>query len=233
MSKLGFPCHLTGSGMAFPWQVIRDSPALRDNLVEDLVMGLDMALAGHPPLFCPDAKARSVLPEGKAAATAQRTRWEHGQLATLVSRGPQLLRQSLLQRRPELAALAADLMVPPLALLVSGLGGATFLGGFVGAVARKPLLGVLPPLLGLGLVSMGTFTAWSKFARNTVPLKVLLMAPFYVGWKVPMYLSLAIRGRQKAWVRTERSPQGEEPSAAPAASAEPPLNGMSHTTAQG
>src|SRR5690606_40331679 len=45
MAKLGLPCQATGSGMAFPWDLIRNTPALGANLVEDLVMGLDMALA--------------------------------------------------------------------------------------------------------------------------------------------------------------------------------------------
>jgi len=229
MAKLGFPCHLTGSGMAFPWALIRNSPALGDNLVEDVVMGLDMALAGHPPLFCPEAKVRSTLPGGKRAATAQRTRWEHGHVATLLSRGPRLLQQSVVQRRPELAAIALDLMVPPLAFLVSALGTSVVAGGVFGVVARKPLLGLLPPTAGLGLVTLGTLTAWSKFARDTVPLKVLLTAPMYVAWKLPTYLSLVFRGPQKRWVRTERTTTDEAPPETVRSGATP-QNGMPHSS---
>jgi hypothetical protein len=199
--------------MAFPWHLIKDSPALGDNLVEDLVMGLDMALAGKSPLFCASARVRSVLPERTGAAASQRTRWEHGQLATLVSRGPKLLAAALQQNRPELAALALDLMVPPLALLTASLAGATAASGLIGILIRKPVLAVLPSAAGLGLVGLGTALAWSRFARDTVPLKVLLMAPMYVGWKVPMYFSLLVRGRQKAWVRTERD--GNSPAPTP------------------
>ena len=52
--------------------------------------------------------------------------------------------------------LALDLMVPPLALLVTTLGGTALVGGVVGLVLRKPLLTALPALAGLGLVVLGT-----------------------------------------------------------------------------
>lgn len=209
MHKLDLPCHLTGTGMAFPWALIRNTPALGDNLVEDLVMGLDMAVAGHPPKFCLEAKVRSVLPDSKQAATSQRTRWEHGQLATLMSRGPRLLRESVRQRRPDLAALALDLMVPPLALLVTTLGASALTGGVVGLLIKKPLLTMAPALLGLGMVGSGTALAWSRFARDTVPFHILIMTPAYVAWKIPMYVALAVKGKQKSWVRTERQPAAD------------------------
>lgn len=209
----GLPCHLTGAGMAFPWDLIRNTPALGDNLVEDLVMGLDMALAGHPPRFCAEAKVRSVLPDAKRAATSQRTRWEHGQLATLVSRGPRLLRESVRQRRPDLAALALDLMVPPLALLVTGLAGTALSGGVAFVLLRKPLVTMAPALTGLGMVGAATVGAWARFARDAVPFRVLVMIPAYVAWKIPMYVALAVRGKQKSWVRTERD---NPPNPAPA-----------------
>jgi len=209
LHNFGLPCHLTGTGMAFPWELLRNSPALGDNLVEDLVMGLDMAALGHAPRFCPEAKVRSVLPDSKRASTSQRTRWEHGQLATLVSRGPRLLRESVRQRRPDLAVLALDLMVPPLALLVTTLGGTALTSGVVGLVVRKPLLTALPALAGLGLVGSATVGAWARFARDTVPFRILIMTPAYVAWKIPMYVALALRGKQKSWVRTERETADE------------------------
>lgn len=203
--RFGWPCHLTGTGMAFPWELIRHTPALGDNLVEDLVMGLDMAVAGHPPLFCPSVKVRSALPESDQGATSQRTRWEHGQLATLLDRGPKLLAAGLRQRRPELVVLALDLMVPPLALLTTALAASTGVSGLVGLALKKPLLTMLPSLAGLALVGSGTTAAWARFAKDAVPMRTLAMAPVYVAWKIPMYVSLAVKGKQKSWVRTERS----------------------------
>jgi len=115
-----------------------------------------------------------------------------------------------------LAALALDLMVPPLALLVTTLGGAAVTGGAVGLVIRKPLLTMLPALVGLGMVGSGTALAWSRFARDTVPFHILIMTPAYVAWKIPMYVALAVKGKQKSWVRTERETAADAADVPPA-----------------
>jgi hypothetical protein len=41
-----------GTGMAFPWHVIAAAPLASGHLVEDLQLGVALALAGTPPLFC-------------------------------------------------------------------------------------------------------------------------------------------------------------------------------------
>ena len=209
LHRLGLPCHLTGSGMAFPWRVLREAPETEANLVEDLVMGLDMALAGAPPLLCPVVQVTSELPAGRAAASTQRRRWEHGQLHTLRTYGPRLLVAGLARRRPELVALGLDLLVPPLALLVmlqaaaaAAAGLALWLhllpaGAFGWATAGMAVAGLLGTTLAVGV-------AWARFGRASVPLRFLLFIPFYVAWKIPLYLLLAVRGRQKTWVRTAR-----------------------------
>ena len=39
LSRLKFPCHLTGSGMAIPFELFKEAPNTKGNLVEDLVLG--------------------------------------------------------------------------------------------------------------------------------------------------------------------------------------------------
>ncbi len=56
LAALGLPCQLMGTGMAFPWHVIRATDLATGAIVEDLKLGLDLAAAGHPPLFCPSAR---------------------------------------------------------------------------------------------------------------------------------------------------------------------------------
>src|SRR5205085_11222499 len=51
LRRLGLPCLLTGSGMAVPWAILRNAPLASGNIVEDMRLGIDLALAGHPPLF--------------------------------------------------------------------------------------------------------------------------------------------------------------------------------------
>jgi cellulose synthase/poly-beta-1,6-N-acetylglucosamine synthase-like glycosyltransferase len=209
LHRLGLPCHLTGSGMAFPWRVLRDAPETEGNLVEDLVMGLEMALAGTPPLLCPEVRITSELPAGRAASATQRKRWEHGQLHTLVTYVPRLLARGLRDRRPSLVALGLDLLVPPLALLVLV---EVMIAAAAWASAAAGLTSLRPPLLAtlaLGGTAAAVVAAWLRFARGTLPVRYLLFIPIYVAWKIPLYVVLAVRGRQKTWVRTAR--RGDPP----------------------
>ena len=50
---------------------------------------------------------------------------------------------------------------------------------------------------------MAIMTAWAKFARQDLPLLQLLSVPFYVLWKIPVYLKFLVKP-QSVWVRTQR-----------------------------
>lgn len=205
LHNLGLPCQLTGSGMAFPFLVLRHAPETGSNLVEDLVMGLEMAKQGHPPLLCPEVQVSSELPDAAPAALKQRRRWEHGQLQSLVRHGPGLIAGGLVRLSPALLGLGLDLVVPPLAMLV---------GSLLLACATLALLGGLgwvswwPALLvgcGLGAVGLSVLLGWLGFGRATIPARALLAAPLYVLWKLPLYLSLLMGKKQRTWERTERA----------------------------
>lgn len=203
LERLGLPCMLTGTGMAFPWQVILQAPLASGNIVEDMQLGLDLAIAGHPPVFCPEARVTGILPQQKQAAKSQRTRWEHGHLQTLTKQVPLLLKESIRQRRFDLLAMALELCVPPLSLLVmmwvAALGGA-LLGVSLGSALMPAIILAAEGLL----ILVGIFGAWAKFGRANLPLLTLLAVPFYVLWKIPMYLAFLIRP-QTQWIRTERN----------------------------
>jgi cellulose synthase/poly-beta-1,6-N-acetylglucosamine synthase-like glycosyltransferase len=217
LRRLGFPCHLTGSGMAFSWRLLRDAPETGSVLVEDLVMGIELALRGHPAQLCPAVQISSELPEGSAAGLRQRRRWEHGQLHTLATYVPRLIAAGVVKRRPALLGLGLDLLVPPLALLVIlqvailvlAIGAASF-----GAVSFLPT-GLAT--VGLGLVGSAVVAAWTVFGRRTLPFRHLLFVPFYLVWKVPLYLALLLKGRQRSWERTARKSE-----TAPAGLSPPP-----------
>ena len=117
--RMGLPCHLFGTGMAFPWSVIAGEELATDNLVEDVKLGLDLAKRGHAPRFCPSACVESTFPASDKGQITQRQRWEHGSLRLLATAGPRLLVRSILKRNLNLAALALDLMVPPIVLLMT------------------------------------------------------------------------------------------------------------------
>ena len=203
LRRLNQPCQLDGTGMAFPWTVIRTAPGLGPSIVEDLTMGIELALLGHEPLFCIDAGVRSDLPSSRRAAMQQRRRWEHGHLATLLHQGPRLLREGVVQRRLGLIAMGADLIVPPLALLVGllvlVLVVASGLVLFGGSTAPLWIAGSALAIVGLG-VGIG----WARYGRKAVPFRYLLLVPVYLLWKVPLYLSFLVGRRERGWKRTER-----------------------------
>lgn len=210
MRRMGFPAHLTGSGMSFPYAVLRAAPHPGGNLVEDLVMGIEFALAGHPPLHCRAVQVTSELPEGDDVALGQRRRWEHGQMATLREYAPKLILAGLTRGRLELLAMGLDLAVPPLALLVMMMGAATVVAAIVAAVgiATAPLAVLLGALV---LLAVAVLSTWAKFGGEKLPLRYAAVVPLYVLWKIPMYFTFFLRGKHKTWDRTKRKGEGPPP----------------------
>jgi cellulose synthase/poly-beta-1,6-N-acetylglucosamine synthase-like glycosyltransferase len=199
--RLGAPCPLMGTGMAFPWRVISQANLASGHLVEDMKLGIDLAREGHPPLFVPEARVDSVFPLTNEAAQRQRSRWEHGHLSTLLSAGPGLLWSAVSARDARLALMALDLMVPPLTLLL----GLVLLDLLLGSVLASAI-GAWPmgiALAGLILVLAASIKAWWLVGRDLLSIGDLLRVPAHLVMKVPMYLKFVSR-RQKEWVRTER-----------------------------
>jgi exopolysaccharide biosynthesis WecB/TagA/CpsF family protein len=202
--RLGLPCALTGTGMAFPWSVIAGAPLASGNIVEDLQLGLDLALAGTPPVYCHEALVTSRLPEAGAAQAVQRTRWEHGHLQTLFRSGPKLILAGLRAGRSDLIAMGVDLAVPPLSLLVLLVLGTAALaaaGTLLGA-SWVPLAAIAG---GAVLFAAAIAASWYRFGRRWIPARSLPAIPFYVLWKIPIYLAFLFR-RQRSWVSTVRDP---------------------------
>ena len=202
LTQFNLPCPLTGTGMAFPWSVIRTATLASGNIVEDMQLGIDLAIAGYAPLFCPSARVTGRLPQQAQAARSQRTRWEHGHLQTLVTQVPRLLGAAIAQTRLDLLAIGLDLSIPPLSLLVmlwiAGLG-VTLVAAVCGA-AWLPAIGLAAAGL---LILFAIVSGWAKYGRATIPGKALLAVPFYMLWKIPLYLAALVRP-QTQWVRTER-----------------------------
>ena len=175
LHRLGFGCLLTGTGMAFPWQSLRNAKLASGNIVEDMQLGIDLTIAGQPPYFCEAATVIGLLPQQDTAATSQRTRWEHGHLQTLLTQVPALLKQSIAKQRLDLAVLALDLAVPPLSLLVMLWLGITAIAMVVAVLTNSWIPVVLLAIEGLLLVG-AILATWAKFGRTELP--VGLYSPF-------------------------------------------------------
>jgi cellulose synthase/poly-beta-1,6-N-acetylglucosamine synthase-like glycosyltransferase len=202
LAQLGLPCLLTGTGMAFSWPVLQAATLASGNIVEDIQLGIDLAIANHPPLFCDHTRVTGLLPQQEQAATTQRTRWEHGHLQTILTQVPKLLKAALSQKRFDLLAIALELAVPPLSLLIMAwlaVAGLAVLAGLLG-IAWLPLW--VLAIEGL-LILIAISSAWLRFGRSELPARTLLGIPLYLLWKIPLYLAFLIRP-QREWVRTER-----------------------------
>jgi cellulose synthase/poly-beta-1,6-N-acetylglucosamine synthase-like glycosyltransferase len=200
--RLGLPCELMGTGMAFPWGIISNAGLANSNIVEDMKLGIDLTKLGKPPLFFPDALVTSYFPTTSEAQSGQRTRWEHGHLGMILSETPDMFKQAIAGRNIDLLAMTFDLCVPPLALLVVLLIGFIVLTG----IASLAGLSVLPfqvTLLSIILLGGSILLAWLGWGRQIISITAFLVLPIYVFSKVPHYLKF-LSNRQKNWVRTDR-----------------------------
>lgn len=200
--RLGLPCQLMGTGMAFPWPLIRDAALASGHIVEDLKLGLDFAAERKAPLFCPEVEVTSVFPLNRDGVDSQRTRWEHGHLGMLLQHGPKLLWQGLRGGNPGLFVLALDLCVPPLALLTLLCAGWAFLGVCGVFLTGEFWPWAIAPLL-LLLLGSCVLLGWGRFARGVLTFYDLVHIPLYALMKIPLYLKFMVR-RQVEWVRSQR-----------------------------
>jgi cellulose synthase/poly-beta-1,6-N-acetylglucosamine synthase-like glycosyltransferase len=202
LHRLGLPCQLMGTGMAFPWSCISSVRVANGCMAEDYKLGIDLARAGTPPLFCPDALVTSQFPASTEGAFGQRTRWEHGHIALLLNDAPRLFLHSLATLNFRSMALALDLCVPPLALLtlqVVALWFASLLY-YARTSARIPL-GMAT--IAAVLLALSVLLSWGRYGRRIISLGSLALVMLYILWKIPLYARFLV-ARQRVWLRTRR-----------------------------
>jgi cellulose synthase/poly-beta-1,6-N-acetylglucosamine synthase-like glycosyltransferase len=86
LHRFGMPVPLTGTGMAFPRAALEKVSLAGGNIVEDMQLGLDLAMAGEAPRLCAEARVTGRFPRDGSIALGQRRRWEHGHLRTIIGR---------------------------------------------------------------------------------------------------------------------------------------------------
>jgi cellulose synthase/poly-beta-1,6-N-acetylglucosamine synthase-like glycosyltransferase len=204
LSALALPCQLAGTGMAFPWAVVRAADLASGSIVEDLKLGLDLASAGHPPLFCPSAIVTSGFASSIKGAGIQHKRWEQGHIATILKLAPRLLVDAVVGRRWAVMALTLDLVVPPLTLL------AILSAGILAVSALATLLGLSSAALAISMVSLSAFTtaailAWLKCGRDVLPLGAVFLIGPHIFRKLGLYRQIASDKEEAHWIRTDRT----------------------------
>ena len=216
LQRLRLPCLITGSGVAYPWQVLQQVPHPESHIVEDMDYSIDLALQGFPTQPCMEAVIESPLPDARDAARTQRTRWEHGHLSVILSQGPRLLAGAIRQRSLRLFALWLELIVPPLSLLiVLSVAASTILLVACAIAADATPIRFLASGIVIGVV--GLAAAWWRYGRGVLPPRMLVRVPQYVLSKLAIYTKF-ISAPEQSWVRTARdaaTPTSSTPANAP------------------
>jgi cellulose synthase/poly-beta-1,6-N-acetylglucosamine synthase-like glycosyltransferase len=206
LRRLGLPCQLMGTGMAFPWSCIMTASLATGHIVEDLKLGIDLARSGTPPLFCPEALVTSNFPTSVDGVQGQRTRWEHGHLSVILSETPRLFLNSLVPPNAGLMALALDLSVPPLALLTLLVAALWCASGLFYLLTHALFPLGLASLAG-ALLALSVLFSWARYGRHIISLGDLALAVIYPLLKIPLYVRF-LWARQLDWVRSKRDGDG-------------------------
>ena len=202
LQRLGFPCLLTGSGMAIPIGALTAVPFPDGHIAEDARISSDLTIAGFAALPCMEVGITSALPDGRSGFMTQRTRWEHGHLATILAEAPRLMWAAVRTRAWQPLALCLELAVPPLSLL-AWIVAALVITLVLCCQAMDSWLPLLGYLATVAFGLSGLIAAWLVSARAILPLRKAVRIPTYIIVKAPMYLRF-IHRRQRNWVRTER-----------------------------
>ncbi|SIN60450.1 Glycosyltransferase, catalytic subunit of cellulose synthase and poly-beta-1,6-N-acetylglucosamine synthase [Parasphingorhabdus marina DSM 22363] len=205
MTRMGGAALLTGTGMAFPWPLFASAPLASAELAEDLALGVTLTRQGQVPRFVEAARVTSDA-AAREDTLVQRTRWEHGFVSTARRYALPLIVSGLAKFSPSRLFLGLHLLVPPLALLFALGIAALLLVILAGLVTGEPLP-ALVTLVGIAVAATMTLFAWLFHGRDVLAGGALLRVPFYVLWKIPVYLKL-LTGRETRWIRTRRA--GEE-----------------------
>ena len=200
--KLGLPCHLMGTGMAFLWEDIANIPLANGHIAEDMILGVNLCRANKPTMFFPDACVSSEFPHSKVAENTQRTRWEHGHLSIILSEAPSLFFDAFKTRNLQMFGLALDLIVPPLAVLAL-LNALLFTVTLLMYQFLPSKWLMLYVTLILTLFTTSILMAWAFFGRHIISFKQLCYAPIYALSKIPLYIKFVFN-RQVEWVRSKR-----------------------------
>lgn len=199
LERLGLPVVLQGTGMAIPWAQLERVALGSSHLAEDRKLGVSLSINGATPRCEPEARFWSSLEADASVSGDQRSRWERGHLAASVEDVPRLIAEAVRQRRWELGALAAELAIPPLGLLLLGWAAAAALALVIG-VGPIAVLAILLP----GMTAFcGLALAALRSSSTPVSPGFLLASPVYAIAKAPLY-ARAVLGKKLGWVRARR-----------------------------
>lgn len=189
---------LKGLGMGFRTPVLLRYGWPAHCIVEDQEFTLMLLGDGIRVHYNPDAVVRSEMVTGGDRALGQRSRWEGGRFVLIRRMAPMLFQRWIAERDSRFFHALCELTLPPLSLLVLATGLTTistalWLPQWVWLVAMQWLV-------------LAGYVASGQIQRRA-PLSTwlhLVAAPFFVLWKIPLYLKMVAGSQPMRWSRTAR-----------------------------
>jgi len=220
----GFSAALTGTGLCFTREVLKDLPPDTRTLTEDLEYGAKLTLAGIRVRYLHEAVTVIDQPPSLRASAGQRLRWARGQLRTALRYAPGLLARAATRRDlsafdtalylflPSVVPFQAFLGLCGLASLLAGGGRPEPMGGLP-AVPFLAVAGVLG--FSLFLPYLGLRAERARYAfRDWVAFLLLMLT----------WLPIAAFGAFTMWVEVwNRTPRRRAAGPAEAAVSDPEL----------
>lgn len=203
-NSLGGSAGLKGNGMAFRTAVLEKYGWPAHSVVEDLEFGAQMLLDGICVQYNPDAVIGAEMAATRKQAETQRRRWEGGRFEIFGKYATALLGKFFTQRRFCFFDGFMDLLIPPLSLQVLALAALLIVSCWLAPFMYLPLA--------LALAAVVVYVA-SGLALRKAPLAVwlyLIAAPFFILWKIPLYLKILTGGTDSEWIRTKRKAEMQQ-----------------------
>lgn len=212
-TELGASCGLYGNGMAFTAGLLRQR-SWSEHLTEDLEFQQDLLLDGLLVEFAPDAVVTAEMPASLEGAQTQNERWERGRVDLARRYVPRLVRVARGERgRRRVASIdaAADLVVPPLSVLVAAAGATAGVSWLIHAwrPSRASRIGSWVAGATCATIVIHLFSGLRLSKAPRAVYLSLLRAPRMVVWKVVLWARMLIRPGEVKWVRTERVAESE------------------------
>ncbi len=195
---------LRGNGMCFNADVLREVPWKAWSLIEDVEYGLILLLKGEKIDFAPEATVLAQMPVEAKNAESQRSRWEIGRYGIIKMYTSKFLAKAIKERSVSYFDVFLDLITPPfvnLMLITTAILSLTILLWLINILpALHILLWTILLIIGIAYFFLGLIVSGAD--KNLY--KSLLRIPYYIFWKMKLYLNVFRKGKTKEWVRTER-----------------------------